>query len=177
MGLAGRNLAAGSLGFNELAAAKRKPATLTAPLLFEVLGLPQPAGSKRAFPFQKKGGGIGVAVTDANPKSREWKNLVADAAVDACQLDGLLEGPIVLHLAFELPRPTGHFGKRGLRASARPFPSVKPDLLKLARAVEDALTGVLWRDDAQIVEEVLTKRYGERAKLTVIVEEKEKGDV
>jgi len=33
-------------------------------------------------------------------------------------------------------------------------------VLKLARAVEDALTGVIWADDAQIVDEVIRKRYG-----------------
>jgi Holliday junction resolvase RusA-like endonuclease len=35
-------------------------------------------------------------------------------------------------------------------------------VLKLARAVEDALTGVLWRDDAQIAIEQLSKHYAER---------------
>lgn len=32
-----------------------------------------------------------------------------------------------------------------------------PDVLKLARGVEDALTGIVWRDDAQIVNESLSK--------------------
>jgi Holliday junction resolvase RusA-like endonuclease len=44
---------------------------------------------------------------------------------------------------------------------------VKPDVLKLARAVEDALTGILYRDDAQIVTEVLRKRYGDPPRVEI----------
>jgi Holliday junction resolvase RusA-like endonuclease len=42
-------------------------------------------------------------------------------------------------------------------------------VLKLARAVEDALTGVVWRDDAEIVAEGLAKLYGtpERVEISI----------
>ena len=46
-------------------------------------------------------------------------------------------------------------------------------MLKLARAVEDALTGIVWRDDAQIVDEQLSKVYGEPARVEVDVAELE----
>jgi hypothetical protein len=36
---------------------------------------------------------------------------------------------------------------------------VRPDLLKVARAVEDSLSGVAFADDAAIVVEHLVKRY------------------
>ena len=42
-------------------------------------------------------------------------------------------------------------------------------LLKLTRAVEDALTGLVWRDDAQVVDEVLSKRYGAPERVEVRV--------
>lgn len=42
-------------------------------------------------------------------------------------------------------------------------------MLKLARAAEDALTGILWRDDAQICDEVIRKRYGEPARVEIEV--------
>lgn len=50
-------------------------------------------------------------------------------------------------------------------------PIVRPDLLKLARAVEDALSGVLWKDDSQVVVEVLRKRYDEPMGCVVTVKE------
>jgi Holliday junction resolvase RusA-like endonuclease len=39
------------------------------------------------------------------------------------------------------------------------YPISKPDVLKLARAAEDALTGIIWSDDALIVQEHLYKAY------------------
>lgn len=133
---------------------------------FEVFGLPKPAGSKRAF---VRGGR--AIVTDDCRGSREWKNQVADAV--GRQHDGpLLDGPLELQVEFWLPRPKSHFGSGRnadqVRPSAPTHPAVKPDLLKLTRAVEDALTGVLWRDDALIVSERLAKRYTTEAARTVI---------
>jgi Holliday junction resolvase RusA-like endonuclease len=65
------------------------------------------------------------------------------------------------------PRPKGHYkgGKYGtaLKANAPPFPTVRPDATKLIRPAEDALKGILWRDDSQIVTQAATKRYGDQA--------------
>ena len=143
-------------------------------ITFAVPGVPQPAGSKRAFPFQKKDGELGVAVSDDNPKARDWKATVAWTAVAARNAAGLyvlLDGPLRVAFDFELPRPKGQFGKDGLsRKSAPPYPIGRPDLLKLARAVEDAMQGVIYRNDSQIVMEQLQKRWGMTAVLHVILE-------
>jgi Holliday junction resolvase RusA-like endonuclease len=98
-----------------------------------------------------------------------WKRDVAQAAGVAMSGGPLLEGPLLLELSFYVPRPKGHYGARGLRPSAPAYPTVKPDVLKLARAVEDALTGTLFRDDAQVVRELLVKVYGEPARCEVRV--------
>jgi len=123
---------------------------------FWVSGEPKTAGSKRAF--IPKGWKRAIVVDD-NPKSRDWKTDVSQAASAAYKGD-LLMGPIELSLIFVRLRPAGHLAKKGIRASAPEFPITKPDALKLARAVEDALTGIIWRDDSQIVDEHLYKRYG-----------------
>lgn len=81
----------------------------------------------------------------------------------------LLEGPLRLSATFYLPRPKGHFGKRGIRPSAPKYPTTKPDCLKLGRAVEDGMIGVVYRDDAQIVQERLHKVYGEPARCEILV--------
>ena len=54
-------------------------------------------------------------------------------------------------------------------------PTSKPDVLKLARLVEDALTGVLFIDDAQIITELIEKHWGEPARVEVRVSEIPKG--
>lgn len=130
------------------------------PVSFTVHGVAQPAGSKKGF-YNKKAGR--VIITDDAKKSRPWKAQVSDAAAEAMNGRDLLDGPLLLELTFWMPRPKGHMGtgknSSSVRSSAPFAPTVKPDLLKLARAVEDAMTSVVYRDDAQITCEVLQKAY------------------
>lgn len=61
-------------------------------------------------------------------------------------------GPIDLELQFRVIRPKGHFNSKGvLKPSSPLFPISRPDVGKLARSTQDALTAVVWLDDAQIV--------------------------
>lgn len=143
---------------------------------FRVTGKPQPAGSKRGFPIRRKDGSVGVAMSDANPKAKEWKSMVIDACTDVYN-GPLLGGNLCVMMTFSLQRPKSHYrtGKNAhlLRDDAPKHPGVKPDLLKLARGTEDALTGVLWRDDAQTVDLRLWKVYGEPAGVEIVVMEVE----
>ena len=141
---------------------------------FQVYGKPEPAGSKRGFAFKRRNGSTGVAISDANPKSRDWKNAVTSAAMQHVGDEfPLLTGPLSVEFLFYLVRPKGHFGSGknsdAVKGSAPTRPVGKPDVLKLARAVEDSLTGVVWRDDAQIVEENLAKHYGPRAGVFITI--------
>ena len=152
-------------------------------IAFTVYGHPQTAGSKRAFVLRRRdgslvtrpGGSPMVNVTDDNARSKDWKATVAWAGQAARGASaGLLDGPLEVAFTFYRPRPKGHLNVRGeLSKSGRenPHPATKPDVLKLARAAEDALSGVVWRDDAQIVTETLRKRWGEPARLEVEIEE------
>lgn len=142
---------------------------------FTVYGVAQPAGSKVAG-RTKDGRGF---VRDAARKSAPWKRQVAQAAGDAVWTvqeaglyqvtSGLLDGPLALRCNFYVPRPKSHTGKRGLLPSAPIYPTTRPDVTKLVRAVEDALTGVVWRDDAQVVSQAAAKHYGEPARVEVEV--------
>lgn len=140
-------------------------------IVFTVLGKPQPAGSKRAFRNPATGR---VQVVDANNNAGAYKNQVAAAAMDA--YDGmLLTGALSLSLTIYLTRPKSHYRTGAnahlLRPKAPDRPIVKPDLLKLARGIEDALTGLVYRDDSQIVEEQLTKHYGTPERVVVEISE------
>jgi len=130
-----------------------------------VYGEARPAGSKTAG-VSKSGR---VFVRDAGRGSQAWKRQVAAAAAQAMAGAPLMDGPLAVVFVFVQPRPKSHFGKRGLLPSAPARPIVRPDLLKLARAVEDALTGICYRDDSQIVHESLWKRYGEQALVEVTI--------
>lgn len=127
-----------------------------------VYGLPQPGGSKKAF-FNK--GMKFPAVTDANPKAKGWKSMVTDAAVEAVlgNPEFPLHGPLEVHFKFFMPRNKGHYGTgkndKVLKLSAPTYHTVKPDCTKLIRSTEDALTGIIWRDDTQIALQHGMKMY------------------
>lgn len=137
-------------------------------ITFHVPGIPQTAGSKRAFVIPGKNGGKARAiVTDTNPRGKDWRATIQQVAAE--HFTEPMEGPLRVSLGFGLLRPKGHSGKRGLKPSAPSHPAVKPDLIKLARCAEDALTGLAWQDDAQIVDEHLTKDYAASPGMRVTV--------
>ena len=149
---------------------------MTRELSFIVFGVAVPKGSTRAFVIKPKTGGPMRAVTTAaNPKTRGWQDLIAHAAsqeLQRRQQDGttlIFDGSVSLELIFYLPRPLALLTKS---KAAKAIAHVrKPDLDKLVRCA-DALTGVLWRDDAQVTDLIARKRYvseGEfpRAEITV----------
>ncbi len=131
------------------------------PISFFIPGVAKPSGSKRGFYIKSLNR---VVITDANPNSKDWKTDVKYAA-RAAYRGPALDGPIAVAFNFAIARPKSHYrtGKNAhlLKDGAPKFPASKPDVLKLSRGVEDALTGILWVDDAQIVTEYLTKRYSE----------------
>lgn len=133
-------------------------------IAFVVHGRPMPAGSKRAF-FR----GGRALIVDANKKSRPWKDQVAQVAGETMAGRELLRGPLHVTLHFYVRRPKAHLSARGqIKESAPRFPTTKPDVLKLARGVEDAMSGVVYADDSQIVFESLRKSYGpERVEVEV----------
>lgn len=138
---------------------------------FTVLGRPQPAGSKRAFRHAKSSR---VIVVDDNPKSKPWKQEIAGAARNAVgPVDDVMRGPLVLEARFILARPKGHYGTGRnagtVKASAPRFPTTKPDTTKLLRCLEDALTGVVWHDDAQIVAQYAWKEYGAPERCEIVI--------
>jgi Holliday junction resolvase RusA-like endonuclease len=105
-------------------------------------GTPGPQGSKNAW--ADKGGN--VRVRESSKKVKPWRRGVREAAELAVPADWqLLDEPIELEMVFTLRKPTSAPKRR------RTWPAVYPDLSKLARSTEDALTGVVWKDDARIV--------------------------
>ncbi len=127
-------------------------------LTFCVWGHPEPAGSKRALPHRGRPGRF--VVVDDNPKSKQWKETVRRVAEEVRRLTGypLLEGPVAIRVVFRRARPGSHFTSKGnLRPAADLWPVTRPDTTKLLRGVEDAVTGVLWKDDAQIVRQIVEK--------------------
>lgn len=119
-------------------------------LVFTVFGVAQPQGSAKAF--MPKNARFPIVTSD-NPQLKGWRQLVAQAASRALEGSGIfLEGPIQVCADFYLPRPKSIGGKPKAHLT-------RPDVDKLSRAIGDALTGVLYRDDSQITQLKVTKAY------------------
>ncbi|GAB3224255.1 hypothetical protein GCM10027447_12690 [Glycomyces halotolerans] len=123
---------------------------------FTVYGLPAAQGSKRYVGHRRGADGRERAVLiEQSKRVKPWRKAVADAAVLARPVE-LLDGPLVADMVFTFARPRSHFGTGRnagvLKASAPLAPAVAPDLSKLARSTEDALTDAgVWRDDSRVV--------------------------
>lgn len=130
-----------------------------------VHGRPAPQGSKKGF-ATKTGK---VAMVEMSRHVKPWREDVRAAALRVVASDPAgfpITGPLSVDMVFSIARPKGHYGTGRnaeiLKPSAPRFPASMPDLSKLLRATEDALTSAgLWTDDARVVD------YGRLAKIYV----------
>lgn len=155
---------------------------------FAVKGTPLPKGSMSGFPISRGkcdeckpgqrcarrncfGGTIvGVSVTDQGDEAlKAWQGRIHYAALSARnaarQRIAMPPTAVSLSMVFVFARPDGHWtSKHDLSSDgkARPFPTVKPDADKCARAVLDALTGALAQDDSLVVVARVAQIYAAR---------------
>jgi len=114
---------------------------------FDVSGLPIPQGSTRAFVVKGR-----PIITSTSKGLGSWRQLVAGEAQRL--VSAPIDGPVAMTLSFRLPRPKSAPKKRWI------YPSKRPDLDKLVRAVLDAVTQVIIADDSQVVSLTAIKEYG-----------------
>ena len=123
---------------------------------FSVPGAAAPQGSKRAIKLRGSGR---VVLVESSARLKPYRAVVALAARDAWARPPS-GNAICVRLAFTFARPKSHYtGKGAIRSGAPDYPG-KPDIDKLCRSVLDALTDVVYWDDAQVVLLEATKRYG-----------------
>lgn len=134
---------------------------------FFVPGRPAPQGSKRHV-------GRGILI-ESSRRLRPWREDVKRAAIEAWTSEPTKE-PVRLTLHFDFSRPKAHYYSGRNAGVLRPeAPSLyssngRDDVDKLARGVLDALTGVVYADDGQVVILHAKKAYSERPGVTVEVE-------
>lgn len=143
---------------------------------FEIFidGDPAPAGSKNSLvpldrqgnPYRRKSGGVVVSTVDACKQSKPWKDAIRYLVLMQWRAEkrgAPVQIPLSVQFEFYLQRPLTHYvardRNRPLRDDAPRYHLGKPDALKLARAAEDSMTGIVYIDDSYIVEEVIHKDY------------------
>ena len=143
---------------------------MTRTLQFFVAGVPIPKGSTKSFAIKsKKTGKYRAVTTAANNKTKPWQQEIAFAAAREKQLSKVRDlwgGPITLTIHFGMKKPVRHPKRHSI-------PHItKPDLDKLERTVLDALTDVVYFDDAQVNEVHKRKEYSDKPGITLTIERK-----
>ena len=106
------------------------------------------------------------------PKTAKFKKQLQALATEMYH-DAPLEGEIYLKVAFyrKIQKSTSK-KEHDRRVSGTHRPIVKPDLSNYLKAFEDALNGVLWKDDAMIVHEKIDKYYSDVPRIEVEIKVK-----
>ena len=117
-------------------------------LSFFIQARPVPQGRAR---FTAK---RGYALVYDPTKSRNWKDYVKWLAMRHIRREGvrMLDGALKGEIAFYLPRPKS-LPKKVIHHIK------KPDVTNLVKGIEDALNGVFYKDDSQIISLLITKEY------------------
>ena len=115
-------------------------------ITFTVPGVPQVQGNHR---ISRTG-----HTYDANKKLAPWRHKVALVARQAMNRQRMapMDGPVHLDIEFAMPRT------KAMRTDPPPPMTQRPDSSKLQRAIEDALTGIVYQDDSQITHLTVHKR-------------------
>ncbi len=72
--------------------------------------------------------------------------------------------PLAMSIDFYLSKPKS-VGKK------REFPTTRPDIDNYVKLMFDSLDGILFHDDAQIINLLASKQYGDPARIEIILEE------
>ncbi|MDC2841626.1 RusA family crossover junction endodeoxyribonuclease [Limosilactobacillus mucosae] len=110
--------------------------------------------------------GRGIRLYDP-PKTAVFKKQLRALATEMYH-DAPVEGEIYLKVAFYRKIQKSISKKEhDRRASGAHRPIVKADLSNYLKSFEDALNGVLWKDDAMIVHEEIDKYYSDKPRIEV----------
>lgn len=128
---------------------------LAEPLTFELPGKPQGKGRARSF---RRGNFIGHYTPE---ETRSYEGMIRDIAHR--EMNGRLptEEPVQVTLTavFDIPKSFSK-KKRMLAIGNNIKPAKKPDIDNIIKAFVDAMNGVVFKDDCQIVLGEYAKVYG-----------------
>lgn len=133
---------------------------MTAPLL--ELTIPGPVLGKGRARSTRSGRHYTPAATRANEASMGWY------LAQAWGGKPLLDEPLRLELTIHVEVPASWYKKkRALALAGEIMPTSKPDLDNVVKSIADAGNGVVWRDDALIVQLGVDLWYAEAPSLLV----------
>lgn len=139
---------------------------MTFQVMFQVEGTPIGKGRPK---FARRGNFVS---TYTPTKTRDYEELIRDAAKIAMGSTEPIETPVVACIYIIVPIPASYSKKRSaacLDGSERPCK--KPDIDNIIKAYLDAMNGIVYKDDTQVVSLHATKVYGTVGMVEVMVQE------
>lgn len=139
---------------------------MTFQVMFTVEGTPIGKGRPK---FARRGNFVS---TYTPTKTRDYETLIADAAQKAMGSSEPLKTPVAAYIYITVPIPASYSKKRSEAClSGLERPCKKPDADNILKAYFDAMNGIVYEDDSQIVSIHATKRYGTVGMVEVLVKE------
>lgn len=142
-------------------------------LIFKIDGEPVPKGRPK---FSTRGGYVKAYTPQ---KTAEYEKKVADTFRDCFPDHKLIPRDVPLEVEVAIIKPIPKSFTKAQKKEAKEqklFPTKKPDVDNYLKAIFDALNGVAWEDDAQIICASVGKFYGEEPYASVSIREKERWD-
>ena len=127
-----------------------------------------PVGKQRAR-YARRGNFVQTYTPD---KTRNYEALLKEAAIEAMGSSEPLETPVSLYLYIRVPIPKS-FSKKKVQdcLNGSEQPMKKPDSSNVLKSVEDAMNGVVYKDDCQIINHHMTRVYSTLAGVDICVKE------
>jgi Holliday junction resolvase RusA-like endonuclease len=131
---------------------------------FTVLGAPRGKERPRAAKLRDR------TVVYTPKKTRDYEREIATAYLTQCR--GMFSGAVSVTICayFQIPKSTSR--KRVLEMIVDEIkPTKKPDADNIAKAVCDALNGIAYKDDSQVVDLTVRKHYSKFPRVQVFISE------
>lgn len=137
-------------------------------ICFTVPGKPQGKARARTF-YNPKTKGMSSVTPE---KTVLYENLVATCYMQAAGEQRFSdEGYLLVRIqAFFEPPKSVSKKTRAEMLSGKILPAKKPDIDNITKAVLDALNGVAYKDDTQVIETHVRKQYSEKQRVEVCIE-------
>ena len=108
------------------------------------------------------------------PRTKEYEALVIEEAKKSETLpqSPIEDKPLKMIIWCMMPIPSSWSKKKQEQARrGELLPAKRPDIDNLGKIIMDALNGVAYKDDSQIVQLVINKRYSDEPMIDVLIDE------
>ena len=142
-------------------------------LSFEIPGTPVGQGRPR---FTTINGHAKAYDPEKSQNYKAYVRMIATQAMQAIDFK-MIEGAcsIVIMAFFEVPKSKSKKFKLAA-LNNKEWPTKKPDVDNIAKAIQDALNGLVYKDDSNIVYMSVSKYYNTNPKVLVKVWEEKEGE-